>query len=95
MEEDESSGEEDHHEDGDDDDDDIIGLDGQLEEGAENFTFEFKDLSEDFRGDIATTQPAVRAACRAHLRAVRSAHRAYSVRWRRRRSSKWASGTAS
>ena len=40
--------------DDDDDDDDIIGLDGQLEEGEENFTFEFKDLSEDFRGDIAT-----------------------------------------
>ena len=35
-------------------DEDAIGLDGQLDEDEEKFTFEFKDLNEDFRGDIAS-----------------------------------------
>ena len=38
----------------DENDEDAIGLDGQLDEDEEKFTFEFKDLSEEFRGDVAT-----------------------------------------
>ena len=37
----------------DEDEEDDIGLDGQVDEDEENFTFEFKDMNEEFRGDIA------------------------------------------